>query len=307
MNLSIAGTPIRGAEYETLADVPESWAMKVFNVDAIRSISAGAGVRLCVLDTGVDSSHPEFRSRVIAAKDFTGSPVGVSDRNGHGTHCLSTAGGSNPTIGVANQAELLVGKVLGDGGSGGDSGIADGIRWAVLKGARVISMSLGSSSPSPVIRAACAVAADNGVLIIAAAGNEGRAGVGYPGGFAECFDVAASDRNGRIAGFSSRGAKLDTTGPGVDIIGAKPNGGYVTMSGTSMATPFVAGIVACLVGALQDRGMKVPNVYELRAMAFERSIDMGAPGDDNDFGPGVLSPTLLSLLVMSPAPPPIVM
>lgn len=285
------------------AAASQSWAFPTWKVDDLRKLSDGSGVIAAVLDTGGDASHPDLRERIIAAKDFTGSRFGHQDRNGHGTHCLGTVGAANPLIGVSQGCKLLNGKVLGDSGSGGDSGIAAGIDWAVASGAEVISMSLGSSSPSATIKAACERAVDAGVWVIAAAGNEGNAGIGFPGGFLSTISVAAIDRNFRVANFSSRGDKLDCSGPGVDIVSCKPGGGYQTMSGTSMATPFVAGLLTLLRAAIKASGAKMPTLGELRTMLASRSVDLGIPGDDRDYGPGWVSPLMLGLsTVPNPLP-----
>ena len=283
------------------AAAPESWAMPLWGVDGLRKLSDGTNVTTAVLDTGGDANHPDLAGRIIESRDFTGSRY-TADKNGHGTHCLGTVGASAPSIGVSQGCKLLCGKVLGDSGSGGDGGIANGIDWAVDRGAEVISMSLGSSSPSPTIQAACKRAADAGVWVIAAAGNEGRQGVGYPGGFPECISVAAVDRNFQVASFSSRGDKLDCSGPGVDIVSCKPGGGYQSMSGTSMATPFIAGVMTLLRGAMKATGVPIPGVAGLRSLLMSRAVDLGKPGDDTDYGPGWVSPLMLAVGV-TPNPP----
>ena len=298
---SIAGCPIYGRRYDSLADVPESWAMKAWKVDDLRSVSDGAGVTTAVLDTGGDIDHPELKGRIRDSRDFTGSRIGFRDQNQHGTHCLGTVGGRSPSIGVANGCTLLNGKVLGDSGGGADSGIAAGIDWAVASGAEVISMSLGGSYSS-TIESACKRAADKGVWCIVAAGNSGNGGVDYPGKLDCVASVAAIDRNFKIAGFSSRGDKLDTSGPGVDIVSAKPGGGYQSMSGTSMATPFIAGLLTCLRAGLKVRGIPIPDVYGLRLMLASISVDLGRAGDDTDYGPGWLAPLMLTLS-LTPNPP----
>lgn len=298
---SIAGCPIYGRRYDSLADVPASWAFATWKVDDLRRVSDGAGVVTAVLDTGGDIEHEQLRGRIRDSRDFTGSRIGFRDQNQHGTHCLGTVGGRSPSIGVANGCTLLNGKVLGDGGGGADSGIAAGIDWAVASGAEVISMSLGGSYSS-TIEAACRRAANAGVWCIVAAGNSGNGGVDYPGKLPDVISVAAIDRNFQIAGFSSRGDKLDTSGPGVDIVSAKPGGGYQSMSGTSMATPFVAGELTCVRAGMKKLGMKIPTVYELRAILMTRSVDLGRPGDDTDYGPGFASPLSLSFLLI-PDPP----
>jgi subtilisin len=289
----------RGADYETAA---ASWAFAAWDVDALRSKHDGTGVTVAVLDTGADDTHPDLAGRIVKQRDFTSSRIGYRDSHGHGTHCLGTVGGKSREIGVSN-AFLLNGKVLGDSGSGSDQGIAAGIDWAVSEGADVISMSLGSSGPSSSIKNACDRAAAKGVLVIAAAGNEGRAGVGYPGGYDSCISVAAIDRAFKVANFSSRGDKLDCSGPGVDIVSAKPGGGYQSMSGTSMATPFIAGLFACIVGLMKAESVPMLNVAGWRSLLHTRTVDLGVSGDDTDYGPGWLSPLMIGLnFVPNPKP-----
>lgn len=298
---SIAGAPMYGPRYDSLADVPAAWAFAAWQVNDLRSKSDGTGVTAAVLDTGGDVDHFEITGRIRDSRDFTGSRIGFRDQNQHGTHCLGTVGGRSPSIGVANGCTLLNGKVLGDGGGGADSGIAAGIDWAIDSGAEVISMSLGGSYSS-TIEAACNRAADKGVWCIVAAGNSGQGGVDYPGKLDSVISVAAIDRNFKIANFSSRGDKLDTSGPGVDCVSAKPGGGYQSMSGTSMATPFVAGLLTCLRAGLKSAKLPIPNVYGLRVLLMNRSVDLGRPGDDTDYGPGWLAPLMLQLSLV-PDPP----
>ncbi len=281
---------------------PESWAMPLWHVDDLRKLSDGTGVITAVLDTGGDIRHPDLAGRIVSSQDFTGSRGGPNDdRNQHGTHCLGTVGAASPSIGVSQGCKLLCGKVLSDSGSGGDDSIAAGIDWAVASGAEVISMSLGGSY-SPPIEAACKRAAAAGVWVIAAAGNSGQGGVDYPGKLPECISVAAIDRNFNVAGFSSRGDKLDCSGPGVDIVSCRPGGGYQSMSGTSMATPFIAGLMTLLRGAIKAKGGSMPDVSGLRALLANRAVDLGSPGDDTSYGPGWVSPLMLAVGV-TPNPP----
>jgi subtilisin len=219
---------------------PESWVK-----------TKGKGAKVAILDTGIDSNHPDLKRRIVAVKDFTGSPFGVTDKQGHGTHCAGSVAADGELPGVAPEADLIAGKVLNDNGSGGVDDIAKGIDWATEQGADVISMSLGGPGKDSFIPPAIKRAVLAGVIVIAAAGNEGPAEgtVGYPGGYAECITVAACDKSRNIASFSSRGPAVFITGPGVNIRSTYPGGQYATMSGTSMATPNIAGVAALWVAA----------------------------------------------------------
>jgi subtilisin len=227
------------------------WGVKFLNCPEAWKKTKGKGVVVCVGDTGCDTNHPDLKNRIKAAKDFSGSPFGATDKQGHGTHCAGSILADGDLPGVAPEAQLLVAKVLGDTGSGGVDDIANGIKWAVEQGADVISLSLGGGGADTFIPPALKIADEAGVIVIAAAGNEGpREGtVSYPGKYPQCVAVAACDKNRMIANFSSRGPAVYVTGPGVDIRSTYHGGQYATMSGTSMATPHIAGLAALWVAS----------------------------------------------------------
>ncbi|MFJ2241377.1 S8 family peptidase [Streptomyces sp. NPDC087859] len=231
----------------------------------------GEGVKVAILDTGVDRTHPDLAGRVTETANFSSSPT-TDDPFGHGTHVASIVGGSGAASdgtrkGVAPGAELLVGKVLGDDGSGSQSQIIAGMEWAVAQGAKVVNMSLGSQAPSDgtdaMSQAVDELSRTSSALFVVAAGNSGADGtstVGSPGAADAALTVGAVDRDDKLAPFSSRGprtgdgaVKPDVTAPGVGIVAARATGTtegdvvdqyYVGYSGTSMATPHVAGAAA---------------------------------------------------------------
>ena len=227
------------------------WSERLLRLPQVWRSSEGAGVRVAILDTGIDRDHADLRGAVEGVLDTTGE--GIDDLNGHGTHCAGiVAARRNGVgfIGVAPKASLLVGKVLGNNGSGTLEGVAAGIDWAVKSGADIISMSLGGSIGSPRLHEAVHSALARGCIIVCAAGNEGGLftnAVGYPGRYGSVITVAAHDRNGLPSGFSSRGAEIDFMAPGEDIWSTYRQGGYAKLSGTSMATPFVAGLCALIL------------------------------------------------------------
>jgi len=189
---------------------------------------------------------PIYHGRVLAAQDFTGGGDPL-DRNGHGTHCAGTVAGANAEIGIAPGARLVCGKGLSDGGSGGGRGIAAAMRWCVSQGATVLSMSLGSPDPDPSIDEAGRELTEGGVWIICAAGNSGGGtpNVDFPGRFPWAISIAAVDEQLRVASFSSAGQKIDTLGRRYEHL-ELPTRVVVNrqMSGTSMATPFAAAVLA---------------------------------------------------------------
>ncbi|MFB6710938.1 MULTISPECIES: S8 family serine peptidase [unclassified Streptomyces] len=228
----------------------------------------GKGVKVAVLDTGADLSHPDLDGRVAERRSFIEGQE-VADRNGHGTHVTSTVGGSGAGSagkeqGVAPAATLAVGKVLNDQGTGSESQIIAGMEWAARDiDAKIVSMSLGSSEGSdgtdPMAQAVNTLSAETGALFVIAAGNSGAPGsIGSPGAADSALTVGAVDSADRAAYFSSQGPrygdqalKPDISAPGVDILAARSqlvsgSGLYTSKSGTSMATPHVAGVAALL-------------------------------------------------------------
>ncbi|MCF1596464.1 S8 family peptidase [Streptomyces muensis] len=232
----------------------------------------GKGVKIAVLDTGVDATHPDLKDQVIASKNFTPA-ADATDKFGHGTHVASIAAGTGARSagkykGVAPGADLLNGKVLNDYGEGDDSGIVAGMEWAVQQGADIVNLSLGGRDTpeiDPMEAAVNKLSAEKGVLFAIAAGNSGPESVGSPGSAEAALTVGAVDDRDVLAPFSSTGPRIgdgglkpDVTAPGVAITAASAKGsvieqeegenppGYLTIEGTSMATPHVAGAAAIL-------------------------------------------------------------
>jgi subtilisin family serine protease len=240
---------------------PQAWA----------SGADGSGVRVAVLDTGVDADHPDLAGRVSAAVDFTGKGA-VTDGHGHGTHVAGIVGGSGAgndglRKGVASAADLLVGKVMDDSGNGQTGWVLAGMEWAVAQGADVVSMSLSgppTDGTDPLSAAVNRLSA-TGTLFVVAAGNQGPGPetIGTPGTADAALTVAAVDGTDAVTTFSSRGPRFgdgalkpDVAAPGVGIVSARAAGtsmgspvdaSYTAASGTSMATPAVAGAAALLL------------------------------------------------------------
>ncbi|GAB3432861.1 S8/S53 family peptidase [Flindersiella endophytica] len=239
--------------------------------DAWRAGYTGKGVKVAVLDTGIDATHPDLADAVLEAKDFTGSPSGTQDKVGHGTHVSSIVTGSGAASGgryqgVAPDAQILAGKVLGDDGYGYDSQIISGMEWAASEGARVVNLSLGGPDQAginPMEEAVNRLTERTGALFVIASGNDGPHSVSSPGSADAALTVGAVDKSDQLAEFSSTGPRFgdhaikpDVTAPGVDIAAARASGTsmgevmddhYTRASGTSMATPHVAGAAAVLL------------------------------------------------------------
>ena len=225
-----------------------TWGLNACRVPP--SLRSGAGIRVAVLDTGMDLGHPDFAGRAFATNTFVGQPV--QDLNGHGTHCIGTSCGpfapvgSTPRYGIAHRAQIFVGKVLTNSGAGTTASVLAGMNWAIANRCTVISMSLGAQAPVQAAYNAAGQAALNaGCLIVAAAGNAGSAVfTGAPANSPTIFAVASLDPNLAPSAFSCSG-KIEIAAPGRDVFSSVPMPTrYGMKSGTSMATPHVAGCAA---------------------------------------------------------------
>ena len=216
--------------------------------------ATGSGTVIAVIDTGVDLDHPEFRDRITQGFDFVDYDNIADDGDGHGTHVAGTIAGADDgegITGVAPDASIMPIRVLDDEGYGYTSDIIAGIRWAADNDADVINLSLGGGGYSQAMADAVAYASDLGSVVVMAAGNDGGQSPMYPAAHAETHGIAvgAVDQEKSLASFSNRAGLtfLDyVTAPGVDIFSSTPNGNYDYYSGTSMASPHVAGIAALL-------------------------------------------------------------
>lgn len=284
---------MRDADAASFVDNAQlTWGLQAVNI--VAAGFTGLGVRVAVLDTGMDLDHPDFAGRSITSRSFVTGET-VQDGHGHGTHCIGTAcGGTSLTTGrrygVASEAEIYAGKVLGNEGSGSDAGILAGINWAVSSGCAIISMSLGADvqAPHPPYTYAGMRALARGTLIIAAAGNNARRPsnpgfVGAPANSRDIMAVAAVDSRLRIAPFSARslpgiGGQVDLAGPGVDVYSSWPMPTrYRSISGTSMATPHAAGIAALWAEATGRRGLELWATLDQDSRRLELlSVDVGA-------------------------------
>ncbi len=262
-----------------------TWGLEAMNI--LTQKYTGAGVDVCILDTGFYAAHPDFMGRNIIGKSFIANQAWDIDGDGHGTHCTGTAVGYYNTsngmrYGVAHQANIKIGKVLGDDGFGSTSGIIDAIDWALEKKFRVISMSLAAAvsigqKPSLIFEQIGQKALDQDTIIIAAAGNDSSRPnmpkpVSSPANANSIMAVGAIDSKLQIASFSNgginagTGGKVDLVGPGVDVYSAyskNAKGGviYKSLNGTSMATPHISGLAALYMQAFPK--LKAIEIWKL--------------------------------------------
>jgi subtilisin len=298
--LGTGGAPSAVVEQAAAAAFDESsvtWGLQATN--AATSRNSGHEIKVAVLDTGFDEHHPDFTARSVTSLSFIPGEA-VQEGHGHGTHCIGTACGSeNPGIllryGVAYGADIFAGKVLSNRGSGTDGGILDGIRWAISNGCHIVSMSLGASTTigqkySRVFETVARRALARGTLIIAAAGNESQrpeiiAPVGHPANCPSIMAVGALDARLVVANFSCggsdpQGGQVDIAGPGVDVYSSWPlPTTHRRISGTSMATPHVAGKAALCAEA--EPGSRARALWSLLIQSARR---LPLPSRDVDAG-----------------------
>ncbi|WP_270180276.1 S8 family peptidase [Alkalihalobacillus sp. CinArs1] len=253
--------------------LPNQWGLLKINSTRGWNVTRGSTfVKIAILDTGVQTNHPDLVDKIVLNKNFSNSST-YEDLQGHGTHVAGIAAATTKNeIGVAGLAinpRIINVKVLDDTGSGAYSDVAQGVVYATDNGAKVINMSLGGTFFSTTLQDAIQYAKDNGVLVVAAAGNNNSDDLFYPAAYPHCLSVAALNRNDTKASFSNYGSSwVDVAAPGVDILSTLPTyenrtgqTNYGTLSGTSMASPFVAGLAALML-SLDPSVNNVQNAIE---------------------------------------------
>jgi subtilisin len=280
---------------------PIGWNISMVKADEVWHRTTGKGVKVAVLDTGIDDNHPDLT--VSGGASMVPGVSGWDDDQGHGTHCAGTIAARHNTagvVGVAPDASLYAVKVLNSAGSGYLSWILGGMGWAEQNGMDVVSMSLGG--PVPTADTPCTIAYQRaaerliraGCIVVAAAGNDGASSTPWVGRPARCpgfMAVAAVDRQGSLAYFSSNGPAslghdcgVEISAPGVRVNSTTMGGGYGHKSGTSMACPHVSGAAALLK---EYRPSWTP--AQIRQRLRASASDLGAPGNDPKYGSGLLN------------------
>ncbi|WP_081738071.1 S8 family peptidase [Arthrobacter sp. H41] len=286
------------------------WGIDRVDAEKSWSASRGAGVKVAVIDTGIDRSHPDLVENIAGGVNYVKGrggpgklpdPNAWNDDNGHGTHVAGTIAAPDNTIGVvgvAPEADLYGVKVLDGSGYGYASDVALGIEWSINNGMQVINLSLAEETDVPALRDAVEVADGAGIVVVAAAANSGDSdpstnNVLWPAKYDSVIAVSATDINDSVAGFSSDGAEVESAAPGVNVLSTTRGGGYGTMSGTSMATPHVSGVVASMLAAPVVSGVDayqdgVWDTSEIRASLQASADDLGTLGRDVFHGYGLL-------------------
>lgn len=265
--------------------------------DVVSGNVAGNGIKVAILDTGIDYTHPDLDDVYSGGYDYVDDDSDPKDGNGHGTHCagiVAAEDNGEGVIGVAPMTSLYAVRVLDDQGSGYTSDIIAGIDWAINNGMNVISMSLGGGSYDDAFNDAINRAYNADIVVCAASGNDGEGTVSYPAAYTNAIAVGAIDSNHELASFSNYGTEQEVVAPGVDIYSTMPtyrvtltswwygySNNYDQMSGTSMACPMVAGVVSLIRDANPD--LTAP---EVRDILQTTAVDLGSSGWDQYFGYG---------------------
>ncbi len=286
------------------------WGVNRVNAPDTHALGfTGDGVKVAIIDTGVDHKHPDLAANYLGGYDFVNRNSDPMDDHSHGTHVAGTIAALNNDIGVlgvAPQVGYYALKAADSSGRCSWSDVIASIDWAVKNDADIISMSLGGSYSS-TLKAACDSAYNSGVLLVAAAGNTGGS-VLYPAAYDSVIAVSATSSNNVRPSWSSYGPQVELAAPGVSIYSTMPGSSYAFKSGTSMAAPHVAGVAALLLSTdvsgtsydLNNNGQWDP--AELRARLHSTATDLGEPGKDDYYGYGLVN-ALAAVSNLSPVPP----
>ena len=296
INEEIQFLPINEMKFESVVSVlseTTDWGQIFTGIPEAHKYTRGEGIKVAILDTGAPN-HIDVNDNVLTSVDCTGS--GATDAQGHGTHvCGIVAALENGMgiIGVAPKAQLIPIKVLGNNGTGNYEYIISGIKKAIELKADIINMSLGAPfQPPPQMKWALKEAYDAGIIIVAAAGNDGGP-VNFPAKYDEVIAVAAVDRNGKLANFSSHGPEIAISAPGVGIYSTFLNNQYAVLNGTSQASPLVAGICALILSWSRSNPDVTKHIHNTQEMlkALDELCDpvgrIGFSGKDGDIGLGI--------------------
>ncbi|MHC4215982.1 MAG: S8 family peptidase, partial [Planctomycetota bacterium] len=270
-------------------ELDNSWGVKRIGAgDAHDAGNKGSGIKVAVIDSGVDTSHPDLAGNYVGGYDFVNDDDDPMDDYGHGTHVAGTIAAEDNgvgAVGVAPEADLYALKVLSSSGSGYYSDVIAALQWAVDNDIEVTNNSYGSSgSPGTTVKAAFDNAEAAGVLNVCAAGNSGNSsGIGdkviYPARYDSCIAVAGTDQADNRVSFSSTGPDVELAAPALSIYSTVLGGGYGNKSGTSMASPHVAGAAALFIA---------DGVSNVRSALQSTAEDLGDPGWDPHFGYGLV-------------------
>lgn len=239
------------------------WGVRKISAPSVWNRVQGGGIRIGIIDTGIDRTHPDLTRRVAGGVNVVGSGSPFVDRNGHGTHIAGTIAAAlngSGIAGIAPRASLYAIKAFGADGTGSSADVIEGIEWAIENRMDILNMSFGSAHGSRAERNAITAARKAGIVMIAASGNSGGS-VDYPARYADVIAVGAINIRNRVPAFSSRGRGLNFVEPGVNILSTWPGGEYRKLSGTSMASAHLTGIAAILLAYYKN--LTPPDLFRL--------------------------------------------
>ena len=270
------------------------WGLRQLNVPKTWTITKGSGITAMVIDTG-HPVHSDLEGNVSPGKNFIpGEPI--EDENGHHTHCtgiICAQDNGIGTVGVAPESKCISVKALSKAGGGTYGQLASALDYAIEIAPDVVSMSLGGGRPSPMLHSRIKTLYDMNIPVVCAAGNTGAGGVNWPAAYDETIAVAAYDKRGKIASFSSRGEKVEWAAPGVGIYSTYLNEQFARLSGTSMACPFITGVICLMLAKHKKQFAETgkndcETVEQIREHLLKYTLDRGAKGRDNSWGYGII-------------------
>lgn len=280
-------------EFATMSQLVD-WGLKQSKIPETWKVSQGEGVRILVIDTG-HPVHYDLEENIEIGENFILNE-GHEDFNGHQTHCTGIICASNNysgMVGVAPKATCISAKALDKAGRGSFQGLADALDYAVKTKPDIVSMSLGAPSPSGIIHDKIKELYEMNIPVVCAAGNAGNAGVSWPAAYPETIAVASYNKLGRISYYSSKGEMVDWAAPGEKIYSTFLNGQYATLSGTSMACPFLVGIIALMLAKHRKQEQETnqndcKTIEQIKEHLLKYTLDRGEIGKDDKWGHGIV-------------------
>jgi hypothetical protein len=268
----------------------DGWGIKKLNIPDIWKKYQGENVKIAVIDTGLPV-HQDIGSNAIEGVSCIDGEA-IEDLHGHQTHCVGIISAQNNEfgmVGVAPKSKCLCIKGLSNSGSGSMLSLKSALEYCLEQNVDIISLSLGSAFPYPEVHNVIKEIHQKNIPIICAAGNSGYGGVNYPAAYEECIAVAAFDKYDNVAHFSSRGKQVEIAAPGVRVYSTYLNNEYASLSGTSMACPFVAGVVALLISKFKADNEQY-DLKKIRDLLSSCADDKGIIGRDSSWGYGIIDP-----------------
>jgi len=276
------------------------WGLTLFGIPQTWKLSAGEGVNVAIIDSGIADDHADLAGALKIGRDFTKSSIGYYDRIGHGTHLagiVAARDNDRGIIGIAPQCQILAAKVVDDGEEIDSAAVVDAINWAVSNGAHILSLSFGKPDPDEAIHEAIVQSIAAGCIVVCAAGNTGPTinSVLYPAAYPEVICVGSCNKELLASPQSARGRELDILAPGEQILSTYPPQIYAVLSGTSMAAPFVAGVAALILSKHSSAPGNTPvtNQNDVLNHMIATATDAGPPGFDQVYGYGLINPKML--------------